>query len=223
MEVLIGATGKRNMDTKLLIASARSGSTWFVLSYVKEREHDLGEFFNKDWSYWIERRNHKHLLKILEKLEGDNLKSKIKFLETERQQGREYFCKLFPSQIYNWEDHREWLYSFYKDSKIVYLQRNNKWLQFLSYVYQNKTSWQNPNPRDSKTIVNKKVVCTKEDVNNWIDMNNRDTSLDMTKFKNVQYYFYEDLDLPTPTVKISDYLNYEDLIENVKDFKWMIL
>ena len=215
---MTGVTGKKNMDTKLLVASARSGSTWFVLTYVNAGEHDLGEFFNKDWSYWIKRRNHKHLLDIFETLEGDNLKSKIKFLETERQQGREYFCKLFPSQIDNWE----WLYNFYKDSQVYYLQRHNKWQQFLSYVYQKKTGWQNPNPRDSKTISSKKVTCTKEDVNNWIDMNTRDTSLDMTKFKNVQYYFYEDLDLPTPTVKISNYLNYEDLIENVKDYQWMI-
>ena len=63
---------------------------------------------------------------------------------------------------------------------------------------------------------------TKEDVNNWIDMNTKDTSLDMTRFNDVEYYFYEDLDLPTDTVKVSDYINYEDLIENVKDYKWMI-
>ncbi len=220
---MTGVTGKKNMDTKLLIASPRSGSTWFILSYLKDRQNDLGEFFNKDWSYWIERRNNNFCKNILAKLNSDTLTDKINFLETERKEGREYFCKLFPSQINNWEDHREWLYNFYKNDKIYYLQRNNKWQQFLSYVYQNKTSWQNPNPRDSNTIVPKKAICTKEDVDNWIDMNNRDLSLDISKFKNVQYYFYEDLDLPTDTVKVSDYINYEELIENVKDFKWMIL
>ena len=218
MVALIGVTGKRSMDTKLLVASPRSGSTWFVYSYITQRQNDLGEFFNKDWSYWIQRGNNNLSKDILAKLENDTLADKIKFLETERQQGREYFCKLFPSQINNWE----WLYSFYKDSKVYYLQRHNKWQQFLSYMYQSKTSWQNPNPRDSKTIVSKKVICTKEDVNNWIDMNTRDTSLDMTRFNNVEYYFYEDLDLPTDTVKVSDYINYEDLIENVKDYQWMI-
>ena len=54
-------------------------------------------------------------------------------------------------------------------------------------------------------------------------MNNRDMSLDMTRFKNVKYHFYEDLDLPSKTIKVSNHINYEKQIENVKEFKWMIL
>ena len=232
MVALIGVTGKNKMDTdpasrldaRLLIASPRSGSTWFVYSNIIEQDtwNYLGEFFNKDWQYWIKKINNNYCLNKLEKLKSNTLTDKINFLETERKQGREYFCKLFPSQIYNSEDHREWFYSFYKNSKIMYLQRNNKWQQFLSYLYQNKTAWKNPNPKDSKTIVPENVLCTKQDVNNWIDMNNRDLSLDMKKFKNVQCYFYEDLNLRTSTIKVSDHLNYEELIENVKDYRWMI-
>lgn len=219
-----GVIGKNRMDTKILIASARSGSNWFEYSYIPDRVNDLGEFLNKDWKYWTERRNNSFNKDIIKKLDNDTLSSKIKFLETERQQGREYFYKLFPSQIYDSKkDYREWLYNFYKNDKVYYLQRNNKWLQFLSYVYQNKTNWENPVPLDNETIVSTKVTCTKEDVNNWIDMNSRDMSLDMTRFKNVEYHFYEDLDLPSKTVKVSNHINYEEQIENAKEFKWMIL
>ena len=83
MVALIGVTGKRNMDTKLLVASPRSGSTWFVYSYITQRQNDLGEFFNKDWSYWIQRGNNNLSKDILAKLEYDTLADKIKFLETE--------------------------------------------------------------------------------------------------------------------------------------------
>lgn len=222
MAVLTGVIGKNKMDTRLVIASPRSGSTWFVLSYFPNRQNDLGEFFNKDWRYWIKRRNNDFCKDILEKLNSDTLADKINFLETERQQGREYFCKLFPSQIYNQEDHREWLYSFYENDAVCYLQRHNKWQQFLSYVYQSKTHWEDPNPTNSETIVDKKVICTEEDVNNWIEMNNRDNGLDMSKFKNVQYYSYEQLNRPSDTVKLSDYLDYEKLITNCEEYKWMI-
>ena len=92
----------------------------------------------------------------------------------------------------------------------------------MSKLYPVLNQMKNPNPKDSKTIVPENVLCTKQDVNNWIDMNNRDLSLDMKKFKNVQCYFYEDLNLRTSTIKVSDHLNYEELIENVKDFRWMI-
>lgn len=223
MAALIGVIGKNKMDTKILIASPRSGSNWFLHTYVTDRVNDLGEFLNKDWQYWTERRNNSFCKVVSAKLDNDTLPSKIKFLESERQQGREYFFKLFPSQIYDSKnDYREWLYDFYKNDKIYYLQRNDKWQQFLSYLYQSKTSWENPQPEDSKTIVSKKVKCTKQDVEKYLDMNNRDMSLDMTRFNNVEYHFYEDLNLPTFTIKVSDYINYEEQIENVKDFKWMI-
>ena len=47
-----GVIGKNRMDTKILIASARSGSNWFEYSYIPDRVNDLGEFLNKDWKYW---------------------------------------------------------------------------------------------------------------------------------------------------------------------------
>lgn len=225
MEVLIGATGKRSMDTKLLIASARSGSTWFIQSYLKQPNNYIGEYFNKDWFYWIKRRNHKHLLNMFEKLEGDNLKSKIKFLESEMKEGREYCIKLFPSQIYTWEDHREWLYKFYENKNVYYLQRKNRWEQFLSYVYQQKTEWSNPNPKtsDIHNIKKQKITIDKADVEKWLDINNRDMSLDISKFKNIEKYYYEDMNLSTEYVKMRSYLDYEVLIENIKEYKWMIL
>ena len=222
---MIGVTGKRSMDTKLLIASPRSGSTWFIQSYLKQPSNYIGEYFNKDWFYWIKRRNHKHLLALFEKLEEDSLQSKIKFLELEMQQGREYCIKLFPSQIYTWEDHREWLYKFYENKNVYYLERKNKWEQFLSYMYQQKTGWNIPNPKTNNIneVKKQKVSINKDEVEKWLDINNRDMSLNISKFKNIEKYYYEDMDLSTEYVKMSNYLDYEMLIENAKEYKWMIL
>ena len=48
-------------------------------------------------------------------------------------------------------------------------------------------------------------------------------SLDISKFKNIEKYYYEDMNLSTEYVKMRSYLDYEVLIENIKEYKWMIL
>mgnify|MGYP001204375676 FL=1 len=225
MEVLIGVTGRNKMDTKLLIASPRSGSTWFIDSYLDKPSNYIGEYFNKDWLYWIKRRNHKHLLEMFDRLDEDNLVSKTKFLESEIKNDRHYCIKLFPSQIYHWEDHREWLYNFYKDKNVFYLQRQNKWEQFLSYTYQQKTGWEHPNPKTSEMnkIKKQKIEINKSDVELWLDINNRDNSLDLSKFNNLKTFNYEAMNSSTEYAKMRDYIDYESVIENAREYKWMIL
>ena len=162
---------------------------------------------------------------MFDQLDKDNLASKTKFLESEIEEDRHYCVKLFPSQIYNCEDYREWLYNFYKDKNVYYLQRQNKWEQFLSYTYQQKTGWEHPNPKinEISKIEKQKIRIDKSDVELWLDIYNRDFSLDLSKFDKLQKFDYEAMDLSTEYVRMRDYIDYESVIENAGEYKWMIL
>ena len=87
------------------------------------------------------------------------------------------------------------MYNFYKDKNVFYLQRQNKWEQFLSYTYQQKTGWEHPNPKISEMnkIEKQKIQIDKSDVELWLDINNRDMSLDLSKFNNLKTFKYANI------------------------------
>ena len=72
-------------------------------------------------------------------------------------------------------------------------------------------------------IKKQKIEINKSDVELWLDINNRDNSLDLSKFNNLKTFNYEAMNSSTEYAKMRDYIDYESVIENAREYKWMIL
>jgi LPS sulfotransferase NodH len=193
------------MAQKVVIFSQpRSGSTW-VVGYIKNIYEPNAEYFGGHYRRRV-----------------DIIESKIKNIDLNKS------LKIFPQHLYRpfsreyYYDYREWFKNAFKDHQIIMLQRRNTWKRFLSWVFQQHTSWQSPH----NLIIYENITVTKNNLDDFFNMERIWKNFDVTDMNPILWY-YEDLthkflnDYFGTPYKVEDSVkkltnNYESFINNLE-------
>jgi hypothetical protein len=118
---------------KVLLSAPRSGSSYYYEHIDREnlllpnvyKPHDKAEFLNPDI-----------------KSEWDTA-TKIAWLNSEREQGREYTFKHHINylQTDQFDYYNTWFVDFYRNDQVLVLKRKNLWRWALSFMWQELVHW----------------------------------------------------------------------------------